>query len=181
MSTNYFIKTDRLGFRTWKENDLDLARELWGDERVTRYIDSRGRLDDEMIKERLALEIESEHEDGIQYWPIFLFEDGSFAGCCGLRSYDSNTRVMEIGAHIVYDHWGEGIASEALVAVVNYAFEHLSVFGLFAGHNPENQASRALLRKLGFRYTHKEFYKPTGLMHPSYLMTQEDYREKTGK
>ena len=178
---DYFLETKRLRFRTWDAGDLDLARTLWGDERVTKFIDARGRLSDEMVQERLDREIESGLVDGIQYWPIFLLEDDSFVGCCGLRSYDYNSRVMEIGAHIVYDYWGRKIASEALVAVIKYSFVELSIYGLFAGHNPENQASRALLKKLGFRYTHKEFYKPTGLMHPSYLMTVDDYRERLKK
>jgi RimJ/RimL family protein N-acetyltransferase len=47
--------------------------------------------------------------------------------------------------------------------------------GLFAGHNPKNEASRQLLEKLGFRYTHDEYYAPTGLNHPSYMMTAEEY------
>jgi [ribosomal protein S5]-alanine N-acetyltransferase len=29
---------------------------------------------------------------------------------------------------------------------------------------------RQLLAKLGFHYTHDEFYPPTGLQHPSYLL-----------
>jgi ribosomal-protein-alanine N-acetyltransferase len=58
-----------------------------------------------------------------------------------------------------------------------YAFERLGVCGLFAGHNPKNEASRHLLGKLGFRYAHDELYEPTGLMHPCYLLTAEEYRE----
>jgi RimJ/RimL family protein N-acetyltransferase len=41
---------------------------------------------------------------------------------------------------------------------------------VFAGHNPANTASRGLLARLGFRYTHDELYAPTGLRHPSYLL-----------
>lgn len=32
--------------------------------------------------------------------------------------------------------------------------------------------------RLGFIYTHHEFYPPTGLKHPSYLMKKEDYMNK---
>ena len=56
-----------------------------------------------------------------------------------------------------------------------YAFVSLKVAGLFAGHNPENLGSRNLLTKLGFNYTHDEFYKPTGLEHPSYLLKAKEY------
>jgi hypothetical protein len=37
---------------------------------------------------------------------------------------------------------------------------------------PGNVASRRLLERLGFVYTHEEFYAPTGLEHPSYLFAR---------
>ncbi len=58
--------------------------------------------------------------------------------------------------------------------MVGYAFGTLGASALFAGHNPANEASRRLLIKLGFPYTHDEFYAPTGMDHPSYLLTAED-------
>ena len=83
--------------------------------------------------------------------------------------------IFEIGFHIRSDKWGQGYAAEAARAVMRYAFIDLEVGGLFAGRNPKNDASRHLLFKLGFRYTHDEFYEPTGLMHPSYLLTKDDF------
>ena len=59
---------------------------------------------------------------------------------------------------------------EAAKKVIEYAFSNLQVKGLFAGHNPKNEKSRNLLNKLGFKFTHKEYYAPTGLMHPSYIL-----------
>ncbi len=56
----------------------------------------------------------------------------------------------------------------------DYAFHQLPGPGLFVGHHPENTASGALLRRLGFCYTHDELYAPTGLHHPSYLLTVEE-------
>jgi hypothetical protein len=32
-----------------------------------------------------------------------------------------------------------------------------------------------LLEKLGFHYTHDEYYSATGLDHPSYLLTADEY------
>ena len=58
---------------------------------------------------------------------------------------------------------------------MEYAFISLKVHALFAGHNPKNSGSRKLLIKLGFKYTHDEFYEPTGLDHPSYLLKAEEY------
>ena len=174
-TSKYFLKTQRIGFRRWAEEDLSLAIGLWGDFMVTRYFDARGKLTSAQVKERLLQEISTEKSYGIQYWPIFLLKNDHHLGCCGLRPYDPANNVFEIGFHICYLHWGQGYASEAACAVIRYAFDEIKVSGLFAGHNPKNDMSRYLLAKLGFTYTHDEFYKPTGLNHPSYLMTDRDY------
>ena len=169
----YFIQTTRLGFRHWRQDDLDIALGLWGDIRVTRFIDARGELSRAQVQERLEIEITSQRENGVQYWPIFLLESGEHAGCCGLRPYDPARGIYEIGFQIRTKHWRKGFASESARAVMKHAFNHLKAYGLFAGHNPLNDASRHLLLKLGFRYTHDEYYAPTRLNHPSYLLTRE--------
>jgi RimJ/RimL family protein N-acetyltransferase len=58
VGSTYLLTTERLGFRTWTEDDLDLALGLWGDPEVTRLIDARGKLSEGQVRERLAQEIE---------------------------------------------------------------------------------------------------------------------------
>jgi RimJ/RimL family protein N-acetyltransferase len=174
--TKYFMTTNRLGFRTWREDDLDLALGLWGDYEVTKFIDARGKLSEAQVRERLMKEIKSEKEHRVQYWPIFLLTTDKHVGCCGLRPYDLSQQIYEIGFHIRSKHWRSGYASEAAFATIEYAFNTLEVTSLFAGHNPKNEGSRDLLGKLGFRYTHDEYYAPTGLHHPSYVLTVVEYR-----
>jgi [ribosomal protein S5]-alanine N-acetyltransferase len=171
-----FLKTKRIFFRTWRESDINLAIDLWGDPQVTRYINSRRKLSSEDIRSMLSLEILNEKQYGIQYWPIFLKTDNSHVGCCGLRLYKPAQNIFEIGFHIRKENWGRDFASEAAIAVMGYAFDILAINGLFAGHNPNNIASKHLLLKLGFRFTHDEYYAPTGLYHPSYMLTRDEYR-----
>jgi len=175
--STYLLTTERLGFRAWSEDDLDLALGLWGDPQVTKLIDARGKLSEEQVRERLSQEITTERLHGVQYWPIFLLETGEHVGCCGLRPYDEPGGILELGFHVRSRHWGNGYATEAARAVMAHAFERLGVKALFAGHNPRNQASRHILTNLGFGYTHDELYEPTGLMHPCYLLTFEEYQE----
>ena len=166
----YFLRTDRLGFRRWEPEDLDLAMGLWGDPLVTRLIDSRSQLPAAAVAERLQAEIAMCARYGVQYWPIFLLAAHEHIGCCGLRPRDLSARIYEYGVHIRSRHWGVGYAYESSRAVIDYAFDTIGAVSLFAGHNPTNDASRLLLLKLGFRHTHDEFYPPTGLMHPSYTL-----------
>jgi RimJ/RimL family protein N-acetyltransferase len=178
-TTTYFLQSERLGFRTWSEADIELAMGLWGDPEVSRLIG--GPFSREQVQERLSREIATLQSHGIQYWPIFLLATGEYAGCCGLRPYKSEEGICEIGVHLRKAFWGQGYAPEAARAVMEYAFYTLGVKALFAGHNPGNGASRRVLEKLGFRYTHDEYYPPTGLDHPSYLLTAEAFSQKRRK
>ena len=201
-------KTKRLDFRWWNQSDLNLARGLWGNPEVTRLIG--GPFDDEWISNRLAREIANAKSHSIQYWPIFLIENGDHAGCCGLKPYDamklpeqvrrtlldraksreqepteapgpiatapwSTLRVLELGFHLRTPHWRCGYASEAAGAVIHHAFNLLASppAALFAGHHPQNDASRNVLQKLGFVYTHDEHFSSTALMHRGYVLHRE--------
>jgi RimJ/RimL family protein N-acetyltransferase len=171
-----FMHSARLSFRNWAETDEAIAFELWGDPLVIRYIDAREKLSIDEVRQRLAREIAGVRDFGVQYWPIFLRSTDAHVGCCGLRPYDLSRNIYELGFHIRSSLWGQGFATEAALRVMAYAFTELDVSALFAGHNPHNTVSRHLLQKLGFRFTHDEYYEPTGLYHPSYMLTAEAYR-----
>lgn len=166
MSRNYFLKTERIGFSRWEPTDAALAKSLWGDPRVTRFICAGGIFSDNDILERLKLEIAQEQTSRVQYWPIFELTSGELIGCCGLRPRAGTE--YEIGFHLRPAFWGRGYAGEAARAVIHDAFTARGVSALFAGHHPENAASRKLLKSLGFVYIGDQFYGPTGLYHPSY-------------
>jgi len=167
--SGYFLKSARLGFRRWRKDDLPLALQLWSDPAVTRYISARG-FTERQIAQRLDLEIENERAHGIQYWPVFALATGEHVGSCGLRPRDT-PEIPEFGVHIASRHWRHGYGLEAAARVLDYAFSVRKARAVFAGHNPANDASRALLARLGFVHTHDELYPPTGLLHPSYLLS----------
>ena len=118
---------------------------------------------------RLSLEIQNQERAGIQYWPIFLLEDGQHLGCAGLRPYRTPD-VFELGVHLLPEFWRQGLAEEAARAVIQFAFSDKGATAVFAGHHPDNETSRRLMKKLGFQFTHEELYPPTGRLHPSYIL-----------
>jgi ribosomal-protein-alanine N-acetyltransferase len=170
---NYFLKSVRLGFDVWNAQDFDLAGRLWGDSDVTRF--NGGPLTPTQVRERLSREIANHEGHGIQYWPIFLLRTGEHVGCCGLQPRSPNDGIYELGFHLRKMFWGQDFGREAAEAVIGHAFSTLGMRGLFAGHNPENEASRRILVRLGFQYTHHEFYPPTAQVEPCYLLRNEDY------
>lgn len=170
MSREYVFKTERLVFSEWTEEDLPLAQKLWGNEKVTRFICAGRVMSDEQIVSRLKQEIENDQKFQTQYWPIFSLKTGELVGCCGLRPYGKDQ--YQLGFHLLPEFWKKGYAIEAASVVTDYAFGTLEAEYLFAGHHPDNKASARVLKKLGFCFVGDEFYEPTGLYHPSYLLVQ---------
>ncbi len=62
--------------------------------------------------------------------------------------------LPEIGYIFHPDAWGQGFATEAMQAVITYAFANHPTDHLMADVDPRNHASIALLKRLGFHYTH---------------------------
>jgi RimJ/RimL family protein N-acetyltransferase len=157
--------------RSWQIEDLPLAMELWGDPAVTALIDARCKLTEAEVQEKLYAEIEREKSCGVQYWAMFGHCNGDFLGAGGLRPwvYTPGAADFEVGFHLVKRHWGKGFGTEAALGALGYAWEKMELSKVYAGHHPDNRVSAKILKMLGFEFIGDVFYKPAGLMHPSYV------------
>jgi ribosomal-protein-alanine N-acetyltransferase len=59
-------------------------------------------------------------------------------------------QACHLGYSVDREHQGKGFASEAVRAVVDFAFETLGLHRLMANYQPTNERSGRLLRRLGF-------------------------------
>lgn len=59
--------------------------------------------------------------------------------------------VTEIGYMLAREHWGGGIAREAVSRVIDHIFLKEGQRRVFADTDPENVQSRALLERMGFK------------------------------
>jgi RimJ/RimL family protein N-acetyltransferase len=76
-----------------------------------------------------------------------LEKDGEVIGKAGAW------RLPEIGFILRSDHWGRGLAREALAAVIAHLFATRGLGALTADVDPRNAACLGLLNSLGFRET----------------------------
>jgi len=89
---------------------------------------------------------------------VFLIEaEGTTCGMIGLDF--GNDDGPEIGYWLGVAHWGKGFATEAVRAVIDYAFEEHAIDELFAGARVTNPASRRVLEKCGFQWTGVQLYR----------------------
>jgi [ribosomal protein S5]-alanine N-acetyltransferase len=82
-------------------------------------------------------------------WLVVHSQDGVIIGDMGLHGKPTREGVAEIGYSIVPDYRGLGYASEAGQAIVDWAFSHRRVKRLIATCEVDNDASAAVLVKLG--------------------------------
>jgi RimJ/RimL family protein N-acetyltransferase len=77
-------------------------------------------------------------------------EDGEALGVCGIL-YRAKLDLTDVGCAFLPDYWRHGYATEAALAVVDYARRELGVETIVALTAEHNVASIKLLEKLGFR------------------------------
>ena len=172
---DYFLRSQRLGFRCWSEEDLALAMDICGDSEMTVF--AGGPFEREAVRARLLREIESMREHRMQYWPVFLLDGDRHVGCVGLRIYDEEERIYELGFYVRRVFWGQGLAQEASRAIIDYGFSAMGANALFAGHDPLNAASRHVLLSVGFSFAGEEIYPPTGIPEPTYRLRKPPNQE----
>lgn len=64
-------------------------------------------------------------------------------------------RPWEVGFLLNPDHWGKGLAHEAMTALIAHLFARHATNHLTAEVDPRNAASLRLLSRLGFAETHR--------------------------
>ena len=92
-------------------------------------------------------------------WYQFAVADPSrdeLLGDVALRVDAEDTSRAELGFTMSPAHQGRGYATEAVTRVIAYAFERLGVETVFAIADARNEASIALLERIGMRRTTTE-------------------------
>ena len=82
---------------------------------------------------------------------LVMLPDDTLIGAVGLGTLDGP--APEIGYWLGAAYWGKGYATEAVRAVIDYAFTELDHEALQAGARVTNPASRRILEKCGFQWT----------------------------
>ena len=151
------LQTDRLELRPCTRDDLDRLWALWAEPEVRRFL-----FDDEPVTRERAAEV-LEHclqsaDQGLGLWVARLLDTEPVIGCVGLMAvsiaaeYDSSlVGAIEPLAAFTPAFWHHGYATEALAALVRYAFEQLGLSQLAAVTDVPNEASDRLVRRLGFK------------------------------
>lgn len=90
-------------------------------------------------------------EEGVVF---SILKSGVLIGCTGYRAFGEDH--AELGYWIGKPYWGMGYATEAVAALISYAFEVDGFAYLTVGHFADNPASARVIAKFGFTPQGKE-------------------------
>ncbi len=145
-----YLKTRRLTMRPFTLEDAPDVQRLAGDREIAATtIRIPHPYEDGMAEEWIAT-----HQDNFATgrelsWAITRQSDGVLLGAVGLIGLDREHSHVELGYWIGKPFWGEGYATEAARAAVDYGFRELKVDRVHAHCFAKNAVSSHILTKIG--------------------------------
>lgn len=150
--TNVILKTERLILRPFCLDDLKDFNEYASVDGVGQMA---GWLPHKNLEESLDILntfIDKKKTFAVEY-------NGKVIGSLGIEEYDEEKLPeyqekigREIGYVLSKDYWGRGLMPEAVKAVIKYLFESLNLDFIVCGHYTDNEQSRIVQEKCGFKH-----------------------------
>jgi ribosomal-protein-alanine N-acetyltransferase len=144
------LETERLYFRRFTSDDIDNLFKLYNSPDVRKYY-SEGIPNYEDTRKELDWIIKECYPNyGFGMWVTIYKATGKFIGRCGLCPINIEGREeIEVVYMLAMEYWGQGLATEAARAILQYGFERMGLSRLVCVINPENHASSRVAEKIG--------------------------------
>jgi RimJ/RimL family protein N-acetyltransferase len=144
------IATARLRLRRWRDADAAPWAAMCADAEVMATIGPLQTPDEAAAG--MARMDAGIARDGHGFWALERRADGAFLGFCGIKPGPEATPIEglpEIGWRLARAAWGQGLATEAASACLDWAWANHDWPAVFAITTPGNARSRAVMARLG--------------------------------
>lgn len=176
------LKTKRLILRTWEDRDLDPMTEINQDPLVCEFLPEIGNI---TVTKNLIQRFMSHYERyGFTSYAMELKSSGELIGFAGLLivSFEAHfTPAVEIGWRLASGHWGNGYATEAAKAIVDFAFTTLKLEEIVSFTVEKNIRSRRVMEKIGMHHNPHDDFDHQKLPKSSPLCRHVLYRLSGGR
>lgn len=155
-----YIETPRLILREWRESDFQPFYQMNSDERTMEFF-----LKPLTEEESLTFYRRIQEEFAIRGYGLYAVErkdNHEFIGFTGFHRfvYDVDFAPgVEIGWRLRPEAWGNGFATEAATACLEYAKRELDFKEVFSFTSLPNKRSERVMQKIGLKFV-KEFDHP---------------------
>ena len=148
------LETERLILRAPRPGDVKAMAALVNDRRIA---ENTARIPHPYRISDAEAFLASVNQNGGESVFLITLQNGTPIGACGMTPQERQPH--ELGYWLGVNYWGKGYATEALHALVDYAFTDLEFDSLQAGARVTNPASRRVLEKCGFQWTGVGLYR----------------------
>jgi ribosomal-protein-alanine N-acetyltransferase len=156
------LETQRLVLRPWRDADLAPFEVIGADPAVMAYMPAcRTPAESAVVAAGIRRHFEAH---GYGLWALEQVADRRFVGYLGLSNVTFGapfTPAVELAWMLARDRWGQGLATEAGRAVVDFAFDELGLASLVAFTTHANVRSRNVMARLGMKHD-----APGDFLHP---------------
>lgn len=150
MSAPPIIETERLVLRPPRMEDAEaIFNSYASDEEVTRYLVWRPHTSIAETEEFLGRVVAFPEDGSRLTWALTLRGDDTLRGMIELRPHGHKA---DVGYVLARPFWGRGYTTEALRAVLDYAFSNPAMYRVWAVCDAENVASARVMEKAGMSF-----------------------------
>jgi len=147
LQIDYPIVTSRLQLLPFTAADGDALYLLESDPQVKRY--AGGTLTRTQTEKLLQTFITQLAKTGLGAIAIKEKKTGELVGVCGLYPDDNHDGVAELFFGLARHWWGQGLVTEACLALMDAAFQQLALERIVAKVNAENDRSLRVMARIG--------------------------------
>jgi ribosomal-protein-alanine N-acetyltransferase len=144
------LKTTRLLLRPFADSDAEAIYALQSNASVLRYWDSPPWTERSRADAFIAACRKMEEEGSGARFAIETQDEHAFVGWCSMFRWNPVYRSLGIGYCLDEPAWGKGYATEAVRAMLHWAYVTLDLNRVEAELDTRNAASARVLEKLGF-------------------------------
>jgi RimJ/RimL family protein N-acetyltransferase len=152
------LETQRLILREFQLKDVPELAPILADPQVIQFSPT-GVLSVAQTQAKIENFITAYQKFGFGKWAIILKESNTLIGYCGIaiEHIDYKTEP-EIGYRLDSKFWGQGIATEAAAATLQYGFQQFQVPYILGIVERANAASVRVLEKLGMQHKRETIF-----------------------
>lgn len=148
MDESVILETARLRLRPLTLEDVPALQAVLGDPAAMEWYPAP--FDRTGVENWIKRNLDRYEHDGFGLWAMVLKATGEMIGDCGCTTQEmEGKKAIEIGYHVRQDLWGNGYATEAARASMDYAFNKLGALRVISMIRPENTNSRRVAEKNG--------------------------------
>ncbi len=152
------FESERLLYRELLPSDADALFRLDSNPDVMRYVGIPPLTHLDQTREMIASIRQQYLDHGIGRWGVIVKETGEFIGWAGLKyiaELNGCKDNYDLGYRFVPEHWGQGYATEAARAFIDFGFQEMKLDRISAYLDVENAASQRVLEKCGMQFVNR--------------------------